>query len=610
VISGNGGNGVSLYEAAANQIAMNYIGTDVSGLQALGNGESGILVTSNSTQNMIGGQATGGNDPTNSPPIFVRPPQGNLISGNDADGVLIDDGATENTLSGNYIGTDTTGIAALGNTLDGVTIENADNNSLIGCTFQQDPFVFYNVISGNGGNGLRVDDANDTTIQANFFGLGADNRTPVGNTLNGVLVEGSSTRTLMGGPIPLGNVDSANGQNGIFVRDTASYFTTYNTFTGLAAFQTFTDLGNGANGMLITSTGGNNLIRTCVITENANDGILIAGEAYDVRVAGNIIGLDTNGNSAMGNKVNGVEVAGNAHNIFVGGPQPSFNIIPQNAISENGAYGVAVDGQTHDVTVNHSYIGTSLLGDGQFGNTLAGVYLAPGSYQNSVGSSDSGLLAVISNNGGAGILMRGTHDNRVVGTYIGLDALGTGSLGNAGAGIDIIDSIDNVIGLDSGATADLGNSLEPTGPGFSANRIAFNQGDGVFVESGTGNGIHGNSIYTNALLGIHLASGANQDQAAPTLLSAVPLSQSVLVTGFLSSVPNRTYLIEIYASEANDSSGKTLIGTLSATTNSLGLAPFVYRAALPPSGQNFITSTATNPSDNTSEFSSAASMGD
>ena len=97
--------------------------------------------------------------------------------------------------------------------------------------------MFYNVISGNAGNGLRVKSADDTTIQANFFGLGSDNHTPVGNALNGVLVEGSSTRTTMGGPIPLGNVVAANVQNGIVVQDKASFFTTYNTFCGLAAFR-------------------------------------------------------------------------------------------------------------------------------------------------------------------------------------------------------------------------------------------------------------------------------------------------------------------------------------------------------------------------------------
>ena len=42
--------------------------------------------------NIIGGQATGGNDPTAG--VIVRPPQGNLISGNRGNGVLITNGAT------------------------------------------------------------------------------------------------------------------------------------------------------------------------------------------------------------------------------------------------------------------------------------------------------------------------------------------------------------------------------------------------------------------------------------------------------------------------------------------------------------------------------------
>ena len=153
--------------------------------------------------------------------------------------------------------------------------------------------MFYNVISGNGGNGLLVNNSNNTTIQANFFGMGANNDTAVGNALNGVVVEGTSAHTTMGGPIPLGNVDAANGQNGIVVRDTASFFTSYNTFCGLAAFSDNPTFGNGADGMLLTSTGGNILIRTNVITENGNDGIEISGAATGIRVTGNLIGLGT-----------------------------------------------------------------------------------------------------------------------------------------------------------------------------------------------------------------------------------------------------------------------------------------------------------------------------
>ena len=45
VISGNGGNGIGIYGASDNQIAMNNIGTDASGTLKRGNAKNGILVT-------------------------------------------------------------------------------------------------------------------------------------------------------------------------------------------------------------------------------------------------------------------------------------------------------------------------------------------------------------------------------------------------------------------------------------------------------------------------------------------------------------------------------------------------------------------------------------
>src|SRR5262249_55903225 len=149
------------------------------------------------------GNTVGGFIPANplgtSPPDFsgARPPEGNLISGNAGNGVLLTDGASDNTLAGNFIGTAASGVQALGNDLDGVAIVNgSDNNSLLGTFFtpaeHENPFIFYKVVSGNRGNGLRVSDSDHTVIQANFFGLGSDDKTPVGNGLNGVVVEGSS----------------------------------------------------------------------------------------------------------------------------------------------------------------------------------------------------------------------------------------------------------------------------------------------------------------------------------------------------------------------------------------------------------------------------------
>ncbi len=87
VISGNGGNGIQLNGASNNQIAQNYIGTDVTGMVDLGNGGSGVVITNGSNGNMLGGTVSGGNNPTNGE--FAMPALGNVISGNNIDGVQI-----------------------------------------------------------------------------------------------------------------------------------------------------------------------------------------------------------------------------------------------------------------------------------------------------------------------------------------------------------------------------------------------------------------------------------------------------------------------------------------------------------------------------------------
>ena len=590
VISGNTGNGVALVNASENQIAMNYIGTDSTGTLNRGNGANGVLVSAGSSRNIIGGEATGGNDPTNN--VFVRPPEGNLISANGGNGVLINTGSTDNRLSGNFIGTAASGNAALGNALDGVLIDGADNNSLVGCLFQQDPFVFYNVISGNGGNGLRVKDSNDTAIQANFFGMGANNATAVGNVLNGVVIEGSSARTTMGGPIPLGNVVAANVQNGVVVKDTASDFVTYNTFCGLAAFSDDPTFGNGADGMLITTTGGNILIRTCVITRNGDDGIEISGQATGVRVVGNIIGLNTNGTIPMGNHDNGVEVGGNAHDIVIGGPQPTFNVVPQNTISANHGSGVAIIGTAHNITVSNGFIGTDVFGQQARGNHVAGVLIDSGAYDNTIGSTDASLPTVISGNDGNGIELNGTHGNTVLGAWIGVDAKREAPLGNGGNGIEISNSNNNTIGTALASA------------GVPANIIANNTQNGVDVQSGSGNGILGNSIYTNGLLGINLDPGANTNEAAPVITSVKSIPQGIVISGSVSSTANSTLRLEFFANNSNGPSGKSFLGSAIVTTNGSGFATYTFVAAA-PSEALFYTATATDAANNTSEFSVA-----
>jgi hypothetical protein len=514
VISGNGGNGISFHNSSGNTVVANRIGTDPTGTMEIGNAGNGIWVTAASNANEIGGTiytdgSTGtANNPTGTEgsvtPVFVVPPLGNLVSGNGETGILIDANSQFNTLNGNFVGTTADGNAALGNAGDGVWIDGANNNSLVGCQVINDPFVYYNVVSGNAGNGLRITDSDNATVQGNFFGLGADNTSLVGNQLDGILVEGSSTNTQVGGVIPLGNVTSGNGTNGIEVTGTVSGFTTFNTFGGLLAFKGAAP--NGNDGLLITSTGGNNLVRTNVFSGNTNNGIEIAGDASGVTVDPVIAGLNTNGNGVLPNGNDGLLITDTAHDNVIGGYLAS--VIPENTFSGNGADGVAILGQAYGNSVFNSDIGTDVLGTTALGNGAGGVLIGGSATNNTVGgaSSDPSMPTanLISGNDGNGLtLTSGTSLNQVIDNEVGLDRFGLPVLPNSGTAIlasgtgynvvvpsdaGVAAGIQRVLGAGSGTiTGGSGsNYLDVTLAGVATTNVIVSAGENDVVAAGAG----------------------------------------------------------------------------------------------------------------------------
>jgi hypothetical protein len=431
VISGNGGNGITLDGSSGDTIVANRIGTSPTGTTAMANGGAGLAITGGSSGNQIGGRdfidpATGqANNPTGSKgtvtPVFVVPPLGNQISGNSGDGVQIAGGSRRNSLNGNFIGTTADGDAALGNRGDGVRIDHSDGNSLTGCKFVNNPFVYYNVISGNHRNGLRVTDSAGTVVQGNFFGTGADNTTTVRNRRDGILVGGSSANTQVGGVIPLGNVSAGNGRDGIAVTGRVHGFITFNTFGGLLAFKGAAP--NGRDGLLITSSGGSNTVRTNVFSGNDGNGIELAGHATGVTIDPNIAGLTTNGGSPLPNGGDGLLIHGQAHDNVVGGTTRS--VIPQNTFSGNAGYGIAITGRAYRNQVLDTFVGTKILGLKRLGNGRGGVLIGGRARANLIGALSPLPVNLISGNSGIGVtLRRHTSGNGVIGNYIGLDRRG------------------------------------------------------------------------------------------------------------------------------------------------------------------------------------------
>ncbi|HEY5426989.1 MAG TPA: hypothetical protein VIJ77_10590 [Candidatus Tumulicola sp.] len=443
VISGNAGNGLSLHRSSGNVIAANRIGTDVNGKFAIANGANGILITAASNSNEIGGKrfvdsATGqSNNPTGSKgtvtPVFVVPPDGNLVSGNAKNGILIDKASQENTLNGNFIGTNADGDSAIANSADGVRIVDADKTSLVGCKFRNDPFVYYNVMSGNRGNGLRITNSDDVIVQGNFFGIGANNTNVVANNGDGILINGSSADTQVGGVIPLGNVSAGNVRNGIEVTGTAAGFVTFNTFGGLLAFKGAAP--NGNDGVLITSTGGNQLVRTNVLSGNINNGLEIGGDASGVTVGPDIIGLSTKGNTLLPNGGNGVLVDGTAHGNAIGDAYGS--VIPQNTFSGNLGYGLAIMDGAHDNAVINAFVGLNVAGDAALANQQGGIYLGGRATRNVIGGKSTDPKEpkrnIVSGNVGNGVTLgNGSSHTAVIDNWVGLNRTGKKSLPNSG----------------------------------------------------------------------------------------------------------------------------------------------------------------------------------
>jgi trimeric autotransporter adhesin len=535
VISGNGGNGIGIYGAAGNQIAMNNVGTNAAGTAALGNARNGILVTNHAAHNLIGGQATGGNDPTAN--VIVRPPQGNLISGNLANGVLMNKGATQNLLSGNFVGTSASGDSAIGNKLDGAAIVHAGGNQVIGCTLQQSPFVFYNVFSGNGGNGLRVTNSNNTTVHANFMGTAADNTSTVPNGRDGLLVSGSSRNTQVGGVIPLGNVISGNIRNGIEVSGKASGFVSFNTFAGTYAFGDAAP--NGRDGILVTSTGGDNLIRTCIVSGNLGNGIEIGGNASAVQITDTSIGTNSSVQTKIPNLGSGVLISGNAHGNAIGGFQPSVE--PQVTISGNGRFGVEVVGRAHDNVIYHTDMGTTGEGTGNLANGLGGVYLGPGTRSTTLGGPSSELQNLIANSGGAAVTIKSSRGNAVLQNVI---------RSNAGGGIVVLGGRNNLIGSASAGNTIVGNGEfgvfiagNVAGTQVGVNDISGNFSDGVMLVKAQGvmvggsNPADGNHVAGNQGYGLFAAGDCTGSVVQGNVIVAnaqgnVNLSKSSGITYF------------------------------------------------------------------------------
>jgi len=192
------GNELGLYINAPGQLILgNMVGVAADGSTPIHN-NNGILLVMGADNTLVGGAAPG---------------EGNVVSASMATGVISH--AENITFYGNRIGTDITGSFAVPNGATGMWITGGYTRVGGGSPGQG------NVISGNGSNGIWINDDNNV-IQGNFIGTDITGTALIPNQAAGIESEAYPV-IIIGGATPnLGNVIMGNGWHGVWIDDYAS----------------------------------------------------------------------------------------------------------------------------------------------------------------------------------------------------------------------------------------------------------------------------------------------------------------------------------------------------------------------------------------------------
>jgi len=654
-VSGNAYTGIYIWGSGSDSSSIqgNRVGVNGAGTGALPNGQSGIGV--------------GAPEGASSSPKFTLiggtlPAHRNVISGNVGSGIYVGHPTMTNvTISGNWIGVGTNGVASVPNQGSGISIGQGATIKIGGVTADE-----RNVIANNGNTGIYASKATNLFIQGNWIGYNA-NRGNAGNQSSSIGLDNCVGPRVGGAGVDLRNyignaagsaISLWNGTRNGFIQGNIIGLGTTGTGSGPISQTAITVSGGAHTNMIGGTTAG-----TANIIGNAQGGVGMwdAGTTNN-RVYGNWIGFQTNGSSApisgtgvslstssSGNYVGGVPVAqrnviGNCQN-GIGVWTSTSNFIVGNWIGigpSSQAAALSSSGVSLGNSANGNRITDNVIGHvPQDGISLWNSSSSNHVERNLIGFKPDGIgVATI---GQRGVLINSGASNNTIG---GVDARFGNRIGNAASAVGIFDASNNRVegntfGRNASGSpalftgdvvtiwnASIGNWIGGTQAGQGNIITGGENGVAVGGASAASNRIRINSIFDNRRLGINLygndgafgvtANDSLDSDSGPNGLSNFPSVSSVsvnganvTVTGSLSAKPSTSYTVDIYVSEAADPSGygegQTYLGSLTVTTNASGFASF-GTSFLNVSG-SYVSATATDAAGNTSEFSVARLKG-
>ncbi len=442
----------------------NFIGTDGGGLMDFGNEKAGIVVWGIETE--IGG---------------AKLSDRNIISGNDEEGILVY--SSVNFIENNFIGLTVTGDSALANTHDGIKLAKGNFNDITN-----------NTISGNGGDGIEIDELSSaSTIKGNLIGVDSTGAIALGNLENGILAINANELTIGDDKEEERNIISNNGLFGVHLPvistkpDTLGQVVIDNNYIGLDKTGEQA-MGNGLSGISIGNV--NSIVSDNVISTNGGSGISVEGKKNVI--VGNIIGADKDGLITLGNQTHGIELKadsnlvgstfdpnqgnqiaasnfsgilvfsfssgntigynligvdingetgmGNSHSGITFGSGSDNNTVLQNVISGNQQNGIRLINNNDSYKITGNYIGTDATGLLGIPNQENGILINKGD-DILIGLPEFEEGNLISGNGEYGIKLIGENsDSTLKGIFIRNNIIGvkedvTGALQNGRGGI-------------------------------------------------------------------------------------------------------------------------------------------------------------------------------
>lgn len=419
----------------------------------------------------------------------------NNVIGNSTTAIFLQ-GTGKHTITGNYIGTDTTGTAANGNT-EGIFVNSTGET-----------FIGSNVISANV-TGISLN-AGTATVEDNYIGTDKDGGFAINSSQDtqivGILVQGG-VHTIGG---------ATEAERNIIVVNSVSFDSfAILVYDGTPTIQN-NYIGTDVTGNIDLTTGSAGIVSSSSTAFTVSDNLISGFNVSGIYAAGT--GLMTITSNKIGTNFNETQALGNAIGIYL--TSTGNAAISSNSIKFNGT---GIETESSQVTIKSNTIvggtrgiivdtsGTITIGGSQSeGNTILfsgaqGILLENGShniYGNTISNANIGIYAA---GGGIHQIGDGTEDHRnyilnsntgiradvsvnIQGNNIGIDSFG--SVHGNTVGVDLYDSGNASV---IGGVVDEGDLISDEANLISGNTTGIKINDGTIEVRGNLIGTFGSS---------------------------------------------------------------------------------------------------------------------